>query len=772
MKKGLKNGLSLLVVMVIFALLMPVGVWAEEVETASQQVKTEISDETQTIISEPDQETMDFSGVTTIEATADTSLDDTSASITVAGTGDNYPEPWRSGGGTPYYVNSIFQFNYDSWGYAVQNCTSWVAWALHDRNGFEMPRAIGNASAWGTWAKNNGYAVDGNPQIGSVAWWPSNHVAWVKSVNNDGTVTIEEYNYNWSGTYHCRNIAKGSVQYIHFKDINLPPSDTTPPSISNVQITDVNAEGFTVRCNVSDNVGVTSVNYATWTDANGQDDLKWADGGLSGNDSSYRVLYRDHNNERGSYRIDIRAYDAAGNGIEPSAAGITIDSTPPVISTVEVIAVDSSGYTVKLKATDESGLARVQFPTWTTANGQDDLVNDWANNAAVSGTIEGDTVTFRVRDSAHNFEKGEYITHIHAYDKFGNESGYEVNAVNLENSGVPIVQETLGNTTYLLFDDAMTWPEAKIKAEELGGNLVTITSQDEQSLIEEMMQSGQRDAYFIGGTDEGHEGTFTWITGEVFGLAKWAGGEPNNAAGSENYLEVYRSGFWNDIPGNIKRGFIVEIDSSAFRVNAFIADKASGQPVNTAINLIVAGSGGASPYQYKFYYKLGSITTTIQNFTASNTAVFKPTIQGNYTLYVEVRDTQGHSVTKSMVMQINEGGGSSESQLISYLGKDPGGNYYRYSAMEFNKSFFAYRINPSLTAAKMYQQYLNSQCRIVALEERTKGYMDYNAMANACLKARLRGQTFDINAYFASSAAKLFAETVENVRIVNADGNF
>ncbi|MDP2210920.1 MAG: leucine-rich repeat protein [Candidatus Aquicultor sp.] len=135
--------------------------------------------------------------------------------------GDNYPEPWRSGGGTPYYKDGIFQFNYDSWGYAVQNCTSWVAWALHDRNGFETPRGLGNASTWGIKAKEN-YKVDNTPAVGAVAWWPSGefgHVAWVKSVNRDGTVTIEEYNYNWSGRYNRRDIQANSVQYIHFKDI-------------------------------------------------------------------------------------------------------------------------------------------------------------------------------------------------------------------------------------------------------------------------------------------------------------------------------------------------------------------------------------------------------------------------------------------------------------------------------------------------------------------------------------------------------------------------
>ena len=400
----------------------------------------------------------------------------------------------------------------------------------------------------------------------------------------------------------------------------------------------------------------------------------------SGSDSAFRVLYSDHKNERGSYKVDIRAYDAAGNVGGPIAKGITIESKPPVISDLEITDINSSGYTVKLKVTDESGIDRVQFPTWTTANGQDDLVNDWVNNAAVRGIIEGEMVTFRVKDSDHNFEKGEYITHIYAYDKFGNATSYAADPIILENNFIPTVRETLKNNTYLLFDDAMTWPEAKIKAEELGGHLVTICSQEEQMLIEKMVLNGQRRAYFIGGTDEGHEGTFTWITGEPFGLAKWSPGEPNNAGGNENYLEVFNNGCWNDIPANIKRGFIVEKESTA-------------------------------------------------------------------------------------------GGGGSESKLISYLGKDPGGHYYRYSTTEFNNSFLAYQINPSLAAAKMYQQYLNSQCRIVALEDQAKGYIDYKAAASACLKTQIRGEAFDINVYFGSSEAKLFEETVNNVKIVEKDGN-
>jgi len=135
--------------------------------------------------------------------------------------GDNYPEPWRSAALGAYV---------DDWGYASRYCTSWVAWALHNRNGFEMPRAIGHAANWGHWAPNNGYAVNMTPVVGSVAWWDDGgygHVAWVEAVSGD-QVTIQEYNYGYTGNYNRRIITRTSVSgYIHFKDIQNPTSTST-----------------------------------------------------------------------------------------------------------------------------------------------------------------------------------------------------------------------------------------------------------------------------------------------------------------------------------------------------------------------------------------------------------------------------------------------------------------------------------------------------------------------------------------------------------------
>jgi hypothetical protein len=74
-------------------------------------------------------------------------------------TGD-YPASWR---------NAAQDSLVDTWGYYNRECTSWVAWRLRGRNGYEMTRAVGNANRWGDWARGRGYAVDGTPRVGRIA---------------------------------------------------------------------------------------------------------------------------------------------------------------------------------------------------------------------------------------------------------------------------------------------------------------------------------------------------------------------------------------------------------------------------------------------------------------------------------------------------------------------------------------------------------------------------------------------------------------------------
>ena len=92
--------------------------------------------------------------------------------------------------------------------------------------------------------------------------------------------------------------------------------DTQPPVISNVQITDVTKDGYTVTCNVSDDIGVERVAFPTWTGENWQDDIVWQDGILVDGTATFHVKISDHGNQIGDYLTYIYAYDAAGNASE------------------------------------------------------------------------------------------------------------------------------------------------------------------------------------------------------------------------------------------------------------------------------------------------------------------------------------------------------------------------------------------------------------------------------------------------------------------------
>jgi hypothetical protein len=71
----------------------------------------------------------------------------------------------------------------------------------------------------------------------------------------------------------------------------------------------------------------------------------------------------------------------------------------------------------------------------------------------------------------------------------------------------------------------------------------------------------------------------------------------------------------------------------------------------------------------------------------------------------------------------------------------------------------------------MYQRFLSSKCSVIGLKDKGKGYMDYNAAATASLKAQMKGEAFDINAYFGGSDARVLAETIGVVKIVDKNGN-
>jgi surface antigen len=111
--------------------------------------------------------------------------------------------------------------------YAGANCTNFVAYRLV-REGLPNHRPRGDhghhashldAYRWGVVYRS---ITDRHPTVGSVAWWAhrgrDGHVAWVESVNRDGSLTISEDSWGGHG-FDWRRIPRGAgwpTGFIHF----------------------------------------------------------------------------------------------------------------------------------------------------------------------------------------------------------------------------------------------------------------------------------------------------------------------------------------------------------------------------------------------------------------------------------------------------------------------------------------------------------------------------------------------------------------------------
>ncbi|PKM75531.1 MAG: hypothetical protein CVU92_00885 [Firmicutes bacterium HGW-Firmicutes-17] len=90
---------------------------------------------------------------------------------------------------------------------------------------------------------------------------------------------------------------------------------------------------------------------------------------------------------------------------------------------------------------------------------------------------------------------------------------------------------------------------------------------------------------------------------------------------------------------------------AAVSTKSFITNKPSGQNINTAIKLTANGSGGKTPYTYKFFYQLDEnpiknpIELDDKALPTTNTVLFEPTRVGEYTLNVEIKDDNGNGKT-------------------------------------------------------------------------------------------------------------------------------
>ena len=103
--------------------------------------------------------------------------------------------------------------------FAYRNCTDFVAWKLGITWGsMNFPGGDGNARGW---INSPRFTHSSTATPGSVAWWGRDigggygHVAYVVSVNSDGSANVEQYNWAGKGEPSTRTVNAESYLVLH-----------------------------------------------------------------------------------------------------------------------------------------------------------------------------------------------------------------------------------------------------------------------------------------------------------------------------------------------------------------------------------------------------------------------------------------------------------------------------------------------------------------------------------------------------------------------------
>lgn len=181
----------------------------------------------------------------------------------------------------------------------------------------------------------------------------------------------------------------------------------------------------------------------------------------------------------------------------------------------------------------------------------------------------------------------EYAINVKAATTTYTSGNYEYVLNKNENNNLDIPDDAIcyNGHYYMLYQDSLAWDEANLYCQQMGGHLLTITSQEEQDFINSCLSTSTKlkNLYWIGLEEVGKG--WSWVTQEDYGYENWAIGEPNNDfSGTEGVVQIYgkdhssfRVGQWNDSRYNggtadfwrlSNTGFICEWDGKVKELGA------------------------------------------------------------------------------------------------------------------------------------------------------------------------------------------------------------
>ncbi|XP_059188551.1 galactose-specific lectin nattectin-like [Centropristis striata] len=111
---------------------------------------------------------------------------------------------------------------------------------------------------------------------------------------------------------------------------------------------------------------------------------------------------------------------------------------------------------------------------------------------------------------------------------------------------------------YLFTNSPKTWTEAETTCLDQGANLASFRNEAIYNFIRQIVKTATNkdERVWVGAHDTTNEGVWLWSDGSVFAFTGWGANQPDNAGAKEHCMELNYNGATNDVPCNLKRGFV------------------------------------------------------------------------------------------------------------------------------------------------------------------------------------------------------------------------
>ena len=168
-------------------------------------------------------------------------------------------------------------------------------------------------------------------------------------------------------------------------------------------------------------------------------------------------------------------------------------------------------------------------------------------------TVEGN-MSDAVRAITYPASTG-YSAHNHARINYIARPNYQDRSARVSDISRADAIKTTENSIYALFDMSLPYSEAESVCKLMGGHLVAITSEEEQEIVNEIIENGSYDKYYIGLSDE-ENGTYLWNSGEEYDYTNLTGSPKANFTA----VILNADGTWQETVSDKRQtGFICEI---------------------------------------------------------------------------------------------------------------------------------------------------------------------------------------------------------------------